>query len=360
MTIQQFGATVKQKYPEYKTYSDEEIGKRMLEKYPQYQSQVENPKTNKLPGLLQGGIRLGGNIAGGILGGKVGTTIGEGVGSIAGPGGAAIGAGVGNYGGSIVGGGAGSAGAEGLLSLLDSLINKKPIDLTKPNYGEAFKSGAVGQAVGIPAGKLLGLLAHPITPFTNKATSILENSPGTINFEKLLGQWAPGMKSKFAADTLGREGTQATNKVLANTVSAVSERVPHNPNQVTSILDLLSSKGINQGLQKSVSKYYGKGIGDIPVSQRAEVVARKDLAKTINDAIYSQEPMAGKLNSIASFLHSIENVPGNILDKLPGVGQASKYTGGLGKKALQKAIPYGGGYLNPTISGLLSLFLNTQ
>ena len=40
MTIQQFGASVKTKYPAYSQYSDEEIGKRMLEKYPVYKDRV--------------------------------------------------------------------------------------------------------------------------------------------------------------------------------------------------------------------------------------------------------------------------------------------------------------------------------
>jgi len=40
MTIEQFGATVKQKYSQYSSYSDSEVGSKMLEKYPQYQNKV--------------------------------------------------------------------------------------------------------------------------------------------------------------------------------------------------------------------------------------------------------------------------------------------------------------------------------
>ena len=43
MTIEQFGQTIKAKYPEYSNYSDAEIGQKMLEKYPQYQTQVSKP-----------------------------------------------------------------------------------------------------------------------------------------------------------------------------------------------------------------------------------------------------------------------------------------------------------------------------
>lgn len=42
MTIQQFGASVKAKYPQYKDVDDVELGKKMLEKYPQYTSKVTN------------------------------------------------------------------------------------------------------------------------------------------------------------------------------------------------------------------------------------------------------------------------------------------------------------------------------
>lgn len=40
MTIEQFGAQIKQKYPEYSSYSDSDIGNRMLQKYPVYQSRI--------------------------------------------------------------------------------------------------------------------------------------------------------------------------------------------------------------------------------------------------------------------------------------------------------------------------------
>jgi len=48
MDLQQFGATVKQKYPQYNNYSDEEIGQKMLDKYPQYKSKVTMPSSGPL------------------------------------------------------------------------------------------------------------------------------------------------------------------------------------------------------------------------------------------------------------------------------------------------------------------------
>lgn len=43
MTLQQFGAQVKSKYPAYASKSDEEVGQAMLKKYPQYQSRIKGP-----------------------------------------------------------------------------------------------------------------------------------------------------------------------------------------------------------------------------------------------------------------------------------------------------------------------------
>lgn len=43
MTIEKFGATIKSKYPAYSSYSDTEIGQKMLDKYPQYASKVQTP-----------------------------------------------------------------------------------------------------------------------------------------------------------------------------------------------------------------------------------------------------------------------------------------------------------------------------
>jgi len=41
LSVSQFGATIKAKYPQYASYSDEDIGQKTLDKYPQYQDKVE-------------------------------------------------------------------------------------------------------------------------------------------------------------------------------------------------------------------------------------------------------------------------------------------------------------------------------
>lgn len=40
MTTEEFGRTIKQKYPQYQSQSDADVGNAMLQKYPQYQSQI--------------------------------------------------------------------------------------------------------------------------------------------------------------------------------------------------------------------------------------------------------------------------------------------------------------------------------
>lgn len=54
MTVQQFGATIKQKYPAYASRSDDEVGKAMLAKYPQYASRVKIPSTDSRNAFQRG------------------------------------------------------------------------------------------------------------------------------------------------------------------------------------------------------------------------------------------------------------------------------------------------------------------
>ncbi len=53
LTLKEFGASVKAKYPEYAKYGDEEIASRMLDKYPQYKERIKveapTPKTPTTP-----------------------------------------------------------------------------------------------------------------------------------------------------------------------------------------------------------------------------------------------------------------------------------------------------------------------
>lgn len=84
-TLQQFGQSIKSKYPEYNDISDEELGTKMLSKYPQYadmvqdsgsilqkqKSQLRNDKLDQ--GAIESAIDMGGHgvydipVAGGVL-----------------------------------------------------------------------------------------------------------------------------------------------------------------------------------------------------------------------------------------------------------------------------------------------------
>lgn len=62
MTVEQFGATVKQKHPQYASYSDSEIGQKVLDKYPQYGSRVSPGPSAQPKSLGQKALGVGGNI----------------------------------------------------------------------------------------------------------------------------------------------------------------------------------------------------------------------------------------------------------------------------------------------------------
>lgn len=49
MTIDEFGKTIKQKYPQYQDIDDSELGQKMIEKYPQYNDMVLGQKETKQP-----------------------------------------------------------------------------------------------------------------------------------------------------------------------------------------------------------------------------------------------------------------------------------------------------------------------
>lgn len=70
MTIEQFGQTVKKKYPQYASYSDTDIGERMLKKYPQYQKNVSAPEQKKSLGdkIISAGTAFNNFIGGEGLG----------------------------------------------------------------------------------------------------------------------------------------------------------------------------------------------------------------------------------------------------------------------------------------------------
>lgn len=55
MTIEEFGQTIKQKYPQYSDIADAELGEKMLTKYPQYQDLVKQDVAGeKVGGFLEG------------------------------------------------------------------------------------------------------------------------------------------------------------------------------------------------------------------------------------------------------------------------------------------------------------------
>lgn len=127
MTIQQFGASIKAKYPEYKDVDDATLGQKMLEKYPEYKDRIDTSPQNKL--LESKAIPVGGSIIGGLIG------------SILGPVGAAGGAGAGYMGGDVI---------RKEIGQLTGVQNQ-PQDV-KQNVGETMGQSALASLIGLGAG----------------------------------------------------------------------------------------------------------------------------------------------------------------------------------------------------------------
>ena len=65
-TLQQFGASIKAKHPEYKDMDDGAVGKAVLAKYPQYADMVEQSPATPPPSMLQSALSTGGDVLKGI------------------------------------------------------------------------------------------------------------------------------------------------------------------------------------------------------------------------------------------------------------------------------------------------------
>jgi hypothetical protein len=174
LTLQQFGAQVKSKYPDYANKSDEEVGRAMLAKFPQYKSRVKEPDTMQATpsALSPAGIKS--NLltardwavsqlpaAGGVVGGLVGALTGAETGP-----GAIIPA--------TVGAGAGGAAGEAAKQSLTEKFHPEdakmgPIETGVRIAGEGVLQGA-NELGGQVAGRTVGKLIRPIADKVGAAT----------------------------------------------------------------------------------------------------------------------------------------------------------------------------------------------
>ena len=67
-TIQQFGASIKTKYPQYNDLSDEDVGNKVLKKYPVYADRVDTKSTSSLPTIQKPAKKGESSFSGNILG----------------------------------------------------------------------------------------------------------------------------------------------------------------------------------------------------------------------------------------------------------------------------------------------------
>src|SRR4051812_32769914 len=91
MSIEQFGATIKQKYPQYSSFSDADIGQKTLAKYPQYQDKINTSLTQNKSQISQPTLTGADNPVGSLPVIKQATQLGTGIGSAIGSAGLNVG-----------------------------------------------------------------------------------------------------------------------------------------------------------------------------------------------------------------------------------------------------------------------------
>ena len=189
LTLQQFGAQVKSKYPDYANKSDEEVGRAMLVKFPQYKSRIREADTvSATPSALSpAGIKsklltardwgvsqlpAAGGLIGGILGAASGAETGPGAVLSA-----TVGAGA--------GGSAGEAAKQALTEKFHPEDAKMgPIETGARIVGEGALQGA-NELTGQVAGRTVGKILRPMAEKVGAATLAKQSAP-----QEAYSQWA--------------------------------------------------------------------------------------------------------------------------------------------------------------------------
>lgn len=178
MTIEQFGQSVKKKYPEYANIPDAELGQQILKKYPQYNSSIKRevaPQQEKSGGLLG-------------LAKDVGTGIAKSAGAIFGP---AMGAFE----------GVGELGAAGIAKVLGK------DEQAQQHINQAFKTSQEGGAIG---------RATDVTPLGAKGESVPEFLADAIGIGLDAASYlAPGGAPLKAGTTFLTQGLKQGGKQVA-------------------------------------------------------------------------------------------------------------------------------------------------
>lgn len=337
-------------------YSDQEINDYLK------QGQQKAPWLNNV-------LQLGGAVGGGVLGGAGGAVAGAAV-PLANLTGASELAGgyLGGVAGAGAGAGVGNAGADWIRK---TLLGDKTVDMnqTVPNSVEAGKEGAIGQAIGGPLAKGLGIAAHPIAsvmsgavPFIKGVDATLAKSSKQIDIGELLGLYRKNVIPEMQKQGVGSDATQAFNKLSADMAGATSAYKAGPKLMDTEAmgmnLPIAQANQLKRDVAKSVSNFYGQA------TQNADINTRKAFGGLLKDAIQTAEPGVKWANNTASALYKVPEVTQGLAQILalgnPKAAKAIDMLGNIPRKMVQTPIPKGGGYLNQTLPILIQMLQQTN
>lgn len=288
--------------------------------------------------ILGGAIPTLGAILGGIGGGFVGNVPGA-------------------IGGAAIGAGGGSALENSLSDLLGRQTETPGQQLV--GAGKNIGKAGLNEILGIGLAKGLGLATHPLTPFINKVATLLEKSGSKIDLGQILGELKQVGEKQFAKGVASSEFPKAYSTVASDISSAIPQLGEHlaadtalqpgvdvaSQNVPVKLADI-----IKKGLQRGASNYYGEG--NVPALEQT----RKIAAALIRQAEEKAVPGIKTPNAIAHAGYSLGDVLPNLSYALPWkTGLLFRRAGSTLAKGVDKAIPYGGGYLNNVLSTLTQL-----
>jgi hypothetical protein len=342
--------------------------KNKVKQIPQGKAQPQS----RVPGWAKTALPVGGAILGGVAGTALGVPTG--------PGAVASG---------VVGAGLGGAAGQSAVHFFESLLGGKPPPTPMKRASEVGQAGldsAGAQLLGHGAGKVLGAIAHPIMPFTNKVTSLLKKSTSRLNMEDLLKQFKGGTipnyiekgQKSFVDEVLptfeknlkaaineiqpsrmGNIITQNTQKPVADFIASSKGIARAGPpiepirqagslNQTLPTMDMNSANLLKSNYQKGAN-YNGE--------QTMYEKLSGDFANIIKRNIEGIEPGVKLPNQIASLLHKVPDALNSLTYASPQYrfGLLLRRVGSLPAKTIQKMFPYGGGYLNKILPILMNM-----
>lgn len=234
MSPDEFAEKIKAKYPDYRDVPNDELSKRIVEKHPEYASQVDFSATPtpaaraQEPGLIDRAVGFIDKHGAEMMGGALGAARGAAMGAPGGPAGIAIGA--------VAGAGLGGFGGKILDTGVDALAGRETPGLrgALAEAGQAGTDQMIGEVVG------RGLASAPVRAgaaraFDYAAENLGGVAKGTMQFARenlpTVSKYIGAGKERIGAfagdirDSL-RGAVDASEQVYRNIASKVSGRNP--------------------------------------------------------------------------------------------------------------------------------------